>query len=257
MKKIFYIAVPAVIGLFVSSDLAQAPPPVPPEKAPATAAAPNPCPAIQIQAPSSKIIRDGQPVTFGVNLAGGDPNVVPTIVWSTSAGTIVGGQGTKNIQVDSSGAGTNREIVAELWIGGFAPECGSQASAMVRVAGPPTKVEEFGELPVETENERLAGFVSGLPQANDHIVVFAYAGRNNVRGFAGNGLRRIKNQLVVGGVSAERISATDGGFREEAAYEFWLVPEGAEAPRPSPTIDRKDIVYPKAAPVRTSPAKKP
>lgn len=259
MKKTLYTAVPAMIGLFVSSVSAQTPPPpVPVEKnQPVSLTVVNPCPTIQIQAPSAKIVRDGQPVTFGLNLAGGDPNVVPTIVWSTSAGTIVGGQGTKSIQVDSSGAGSNREIVAELWVGGYAPECNSQASGGVRVAGPPAKVEEFGDLPVEKENERLAAFVSALPQANDHIVVFAYAGRNNVRGFSSNGLRRIKNQLAASGVPGDRISITDGGFREEPAYEIWLVPEGSEAPRPTPTVARKEIVYPKTTPVRATPAKRP
>ena len=256
MKKTLCIAVPALLGLFLPSVLAQDPLPIPAEKAPVAATVANACPTIQLQAPANKIIRDGQPVTFGVNLAGGDPAVTPTIVWSTSAGTIVSGQGTKSINVDSSGAGSNREIVAELWIGGFAPECGSQVSASVRVAGPASKVEEFGDLPVEKENERLAAFVSGLPQANDHIVVIAYAGRNNIRGYAGNALRRIKNQLAGSGLAPDRISMTDGGFREEPAYEFWLVPEGSEAPRPTPTIDRKEIVYPKTVPVRPA-VKKP
>lgn len=257
MKNALFGAIPALLGIFLPCVFAQAPPPVPVpvEKAPAGLA--NPCPTIQIQAPSGKIIRDGQPVTFGVNIAGGDPNVAQTIVWSTSAGTIVGGQGTKSIQVDSTGAGSNREIIAELWVGGLSPECTAQASAGVRVAGPPAKVEEFGDLPVDMENERLATFASALPQSNDHIVVIAYAGRNNVRGFAGNGLRRIRNQLAASGVPGDRISITDGGFREEAAYEFWLVPEGSEAPRPSPTVDRKEIVYPKTTQVRATATKKP
>jgi hypothetical protein len=259
MKKTLFIAVPAVIGLFLSGVLAQdPPPPIPAEKTqPGALTVSNPCPTIQVQVPQAKIVRDGQPVTFALNLAGGDPNVVPTIVWSTSAGTIVSGQGTKSVHVDSTGAGANREIVADLWIGGFAPECTAQTSAMVRVAGPPSKVDEFGELPLEKENERIAALVSALPPANDHIVVIAYAGRNSARGFAGNGIRRIRTQLSAAGAPNDRISVTDGGFREEPAYEFWLVPEGSEAPKPTPTVDRKDIVYPKTTPVRTVPTKKP
>ena len=258
MKMTLNAAVPALIGLFAPGLFSQAPqPPVPAEKTPVTAVAASPCPTIQIQGSTGKLVRDGQPVTFIANIAGGDPSIVPTIVWNTSAGSIVSGQGTRNIHVDSTGAGSNREIVADLWVGGLAPECTSQASASVRVAGPPAKVEEFGDLPVEKENERLAAFLSGLPQANDRIVVIGYAGRNNVRGFAGNGLRRIRTQLAEQGISAERISVTDGGFREEPIYEFWLVPEGSDAPRPTPTIDRKDIVFPKATPVRNTPARKP
>ena len=259
MKMTLFAAAPAMIGLFASALSAQAPPtPVPAEKVQNVShTVVNPCPTIQIQAPTGKIIRDGQPVTFAVNLAGGDPNVVPTIVWNTSAGTIVGGQGTKSIQVDSSGAGVNREIVADLWVGGLAPECNSQFTGTVRVAGPPTKVGEFGELSVEKENEQLAAFVSALPQANDHVVVIAYAGRSSVRGFSANSLRRIKNQISAGGIPGERVSITDGGFREEPAFELWLVPEGSEPPRATPTVDRKEIVYPKTTPVRTTPSKRP
>ena len=257
MRMIFSAAIPVLLGMTLPAVLAQDFP-LPAEKPPAAAVAAGPCPTIQIQGgQAGRILREGQPVTFGVNIAGGDPNISPTIVWSTSAGTIVSGQGTKTIQVDSTGAGANREIVAELWIGGFAPECGStQASAAVRIAGPPIKADEFGDLALEKENERIAAFVSSLPQANDQILVIAYAGRNNVRGYAGNALRRIRNLLTSSGVPGERISITDGGFREVPAYEFWLVPEGSEAPKPTPTVDRKEIVYPRTTPSRTAPVKK-
>jgi hypothetical protein len=229
-----------------------------PIKQQATATEPGPCPTVQIQAPAGKILRDGQPITFVANIAGGDPNVAPTIVWNTSAGTIVGGQGTKNIHVDSTGAGSYREITADLWLGGYAPECVVQASASVRIAGPANKVDEFGELALEKENERLAEFVSSIPPVNDHIVIFAYAGRNSVRNYANTALRRIRTQLVANGVPNERLSVTDGGFREQPAFEFWLVPEGADAPKPTPTVDRKEIVYPVAPKRTTAPAvKKP
>jgi hypothetical protein len=33
-----------------------------------------------------------------------------------------------------------------------------------------------------------------------------------------------------------RVVLVDGGYREEAGMELWLVPEGAEAPKPSPTV---------------------
>ena len=33
-----------------------------------------------------------------------------------------------------------------------------------------------------------------------------------------------------------RVVLVDGGYREEAVMELWIVPEGAETPKPSPTI---------------------
>jgi hypothetical protein len=261
MKRVVYAVFPALLAIVapaISGQTPASPPPARAERLAAVAPIASPCPTIQVAGPAGRILRDGQPVTFGANIAGGDPNVTPTIVWNTSAGTIVGGQGTKSIQVDSTGAGSNREIVAELWVGGYAPECGGgQASASVRVAGPPSKVDEFGELSVEKESERLASFASNLPQANDHIVIIAYAGRTSVRNYTSTSLRRLKTQLTAAGIPSERLTINDGGFREEPAFELWLVPEGSEAPRPTPTVDRKEIVYPKTTPTRTAPIKKP
>ena len=258
MKRSFSLAIPVFVGIMALSAFGQAPPqPMPKPVQPIATVESGPCPRLEIQGPSGKILRDGQPVSFGVNIAGGDNNIAPTIIWNVSAGTITSGQGTRTIHVDSTGAGSDRQIVADLWVGGYAPECVLQASAAVRVAGPANKFDEFGELTAEKESERLAALVSAATSTNDHVVVFAYAGRTNVRGHAGNMLRRIKTQLAASGLQGERISITDAGFREQPAVELWLVPEGSEAPRPSPTVDRKEIVYPKTAPTRTTPAKKP
>ena len=38
---------------------------------------------------------------------------------------------------------------------------------------------------------------------------------------------------------AGRVVLVDGGYREEAGMELWIVPEGAEAPKPSPTVVSK------------------
>ena len=36
-----------------------------------------------------------------------------------------------------------------------------------------------------------------------------------------------------------RVVLVDGGHREEAVMELWIVPEGAEAPKPAPTVSRR------------------
>ena len=38
-----------------------------------------------------------------------------------------------------------------------------------------------------------------------------------------------------GGIPPERIKATFGGYRDDTAMELWVVPEGAELPKPTPT----------------------
>ena len=40
-----------------------------------------------------------------------------------------------------------------------------------------------------------------------------------------------------------QITAIDGGFREKAVTEFWIVPPGAEPPKPKPTIQPDNVAH--------------
>jgi hypothetical protein len=216
-----------------------------------------PCPQIQVQVANPRVMRDGEQVVFAANVGGGDPSVQPVYSWSVSAGIIVNGQGTRNITVDSTGAGNYRQIMADLLIAGYSYECNTRATATIQVAAPPKKVDEFGDLPAQDEEGKLNSIVNYLSQGSpDRIYIIGYAGRNNVRGYAADVLRRMKGFLAKAGTPADRVVAVDGGFRELPAYEIWVVPIGSESPKATPTIDRKDIVYPKPPP-RTPPAKAP
>lgn len=48
----------------------------------------------------------------------------------------------------------------------------------------------------------------------------------------------------------DRIVLAEGGFREEAELELWLVPQGGETPVPTPTVAEKDIKFRKDNPLR-------
>jgi len=41
----------------------------------------------------------------------------------------------------------------------------------------------------------------------------------------------------------QRITAIDGGFREQATTELWIVPRGAAPPTPTPTLSRNEVVH--------------
>jgi hypothetical protein len=43
------------------------------------------------------------------------------------------------------------------------------------------------------------------------------------------------------GIDASRLVVVNGGFREEDSVELWLVPSGAQAPRPTPTVQASEI----------------
>ena len=115
----------------------------------------------------------------------------------------------------------------------------------MKVIGSAKKFGEFGDLPEETVTFHLKTLAEFLSRSTDNLYIIGYAGRKSERGYAGNTLRKMRTELTAAGVSPRRITAIDGGFREEPLFDFWIVPPGAEPPRPAPTIDRKEIVYPK------------
>jgi hypothetical protein len=212
---------------------------------------PVPCPRVTVQAQTRGMVRDGQPISFVANIAGGDPKVQPTVLWNLSAGAITEGQNTRRITVDTTGAGEtfDREIKADIWVGGYAPECVLQASAIVKVIGAARKFGDFGDLPAETVSFHMKTLAEKVGDSTDTIFIIGYAGRKSDRGFVSNRLRIMRNELVTTHkLSPRRVNIIDGGFREEPLFDFWLVPPGAIPPRPQPTVDRREIVYPKATP---------
>ena len=218
----------------------------------------SPCPQVAIQTPTPKVIREGQPVTFNARINGGDRNVTPSILWNISGGAIRDGQGTPRVDIDSAGAGAYREIIAELWLGGYPAECVIQpAPYRIEVVPPAFKIDEFGQLTADEENEKLTAAVKAAQYGNDRVYVIGYAGRNSERMFSSTALRRMRDQLIRSGLTAARVSAYDGGFREQPALELWIVPEGAEPPKATPTIDGKEIVYPPTTRTRPASVRKP
>jgi len=250
---------PFLIAFFLVSGSGQSRPPFPyrtptptptpgisPSPTPTPQPRPSACPRVQVQTQTGKTVRDGQSLTFAANITGGDPKVQPTLLWNVNAGFVKSGQGTQKIEVDSTGAGTlpDRELVVEVWVGGYAPECVIQESTRVKIIAPATKFGEFGELEWKAITENLKVLVDFLAQSPDNLFVIVYAGKKSERGYAFNWMRKLKDELVFDGLAQRRIMAMDGGFREDPAYEFWIVPIGAEPPRPSPTVRREEVEYP-------------
>ena len=260
-KAVFgFFAILFSLSLLVTARAESASPtPTPTPKPPPPLAAPPPgpapCPSVSVHVQGPPQVRDGQRVGFVANIAGGDPRVLPTIVWNTPGGAITQGHNTRRIEVDTTGAGSTSygDVKAEVWVGGYAPECVLQASATVKVIGPPVKFTEFGVVDEETLKRNLETVSAAVAQSPDNLFLIAYAGRNSERGFAQNWLRKVRDTLVTAGIPTARIDGADGGFREEPFFEVWTIPVGAETPRPSPTIKRSEIVYPSTRPPRKKP----
>ena len=88
------------------------------------------CPAIQLKAPDS--VPQGSKARVTANLVGGA--VRPTFTWSLTAGTIVSGQGTATIQVDTSNLG-GTGITATIDLGGLPRECATTSASATFLVG--------------------------------------------------------------------------------------------------------------------------
>jgi hypothetical protein len=87
------------------------------------------CPSIQIKAPDS--VNAGQSAKVTTIAVDG---ATPTYNWTVSAGTIVGGQGTPVITIDTTGLGGS-SVTATVELGNLATECETRtATATVMVA---------------------------------------------------------------------------------------------------------------------------
>src|SRR4051794_27085997 len=180
-----------------------------PTPVPKPAAEPRyvPCPSVGVQPQGPPLVPDGQRAAFIANINGGDPKASPTILWNVSAGYIVEGQNTRRIIVDTTGASATpeKEVKADVWIGGYAPECLLQASAKIRIQPAAMKFGDFGVVPDETVKRNLKALAEYLAQTQDTVYLLVYAGRNNERGFAYNWAKRLKDGLIAEGIVARRI----------------------------------------------------
>jgi hypothetical protein len=203
-----------------------------------------PCPTITVDCPSGLTL-SGSPVTFTANVSGGDANVTPTYNWTVSAGTISSGQGTSSITVDTAGLASGSSITATVSVGGLDPSCTASASCTAGINAPegPRKFDEYGNIKRNDEKARLDNFANELqanPGAQGYII--GYGGRRGRAGEAQARADRAKDYLVNSrGIDAGRLVTVDGGFREEATTELWIVPAGATPPTASPTVDASEV----------------
>ncbi len=83
--------------------------------------------------------------------------------------------------------------------------------------------------------------------------IFGYGGRTGDDRRRRNGQARAdfaRDYLInQRGIDAGRITTVDGGFREEAATELYIVPSGAAEPTASPNVDASEV-QPRRAPRR-------
>lgn len=216
----------------------------------------SPCPfPVNVSAPAQ--VTEGEIITYIADVAySGTANLIYTWTVSPANAHIISGAGTPTITVDSTGLAGQR-IIATLVVddGSGNAACRQTAQAYTNIPPQEKRVivgREFDtccSCSYDDQKARLDNLAVELQ--NDPTTttyVFAYGGRTSPIGQADRLLARARDYLVTQrGIDASRIILVNGGFREEDCVELWVVPRGATAPQPTPTVQPGDV-RPKPAP---------
>jgi hypothetical protein len=214
---------------------------------PAIAVSPCPYP-VNVTAPAA--VNDGDVVTFSADIGYTGQSAL-NYTWTVSppAARILSGAGTPTITVDSSGLGNHR-VTAILVVddGSGDRSCRQTAQAATGVNAlqkidTPKRFDEFPSIAHDDDKARfdnLAIELQNNPSATGYII--AYAGRNSRPGEADRmGQRAVDYLTTTRGISRDRLVFVNGGYRDANSFELWLVPQGAEAPRPTPSVTPDQI----------------
>ena len=210
----------------------------------------SPCPfPVNISAP--KQVTDGEIITYTADVAySGNSPLKYSWKVSPSSARIISGLGTPTLNVDSTGVGGQR-ITATLTAddGSADPACAQSAQAVsmivpiVKTAIVAREFDECNNCTFDDQKARLDNLAVELqndPTTRGYVV--AYGGRMSPLGQVEKLMSRAREYLVTQrGIDASRLVVVNGGFREDDSVELWLVPSGAAAPRPTPTVQAGEI----------------
>jgi len=191
------------------------------------------CPAIEIVCPTYTGV--DQPLTFSSRLAGGVPaNANPVYNWTVSAGSIISGQGSDTIRVDTTGL-AGQAVRASLSVGGYNLDCAADCAISIPIPKLNSrKFDEFPDISRNDEKARLDNF--GIELQNDPTstaYVIVYPGRSGKRDEVQHHAGRIVEYLVNSrGLDKSRIVTLVGPARDALQVELWLTPQGATPPNP-------------------------
>lgn len=93
---------------------------------------------------------------------------------------------------------------------------------------------------------RIARYAKQLRKEKARPYVIAYGPRvverdNSNASIGDMRAGQARSELLGHGFDSDSVKALDGGFREAATTELWIVPPGAQPPSPSPTVRPEDV----------------
>ena len=210
----------------------------------------SPCPfPVNLSAP--KQVTEGEIITYTADVAYSG-NAALKYNWkiTPSSARIISGLGSPTLSVDSTGLGGQR-ITATLTAddGSGDPACVQTAQAVSVIAALEKKMivaREFDECNSCSHDDQKARLDNlAVELRNDpstRAYILAYGGRMSPLGQVEKLMSRSRDYLTTQrGIDASRIVVVNGGFREEDSVELWIVPSGAAAPKPTPTVQAGEV----------------
>ena len=190
----------------------------------------EPCGIVEIDGPSNVDV--GARLVFKVKVTNTSN---PEFKWDVSVGTIIKGQGTDEIEVDTAGLG-GLNVTAKVELIGAPSGCKNSASSTTPViiskffCG--LAFDQYGDIKFEDEKARLDNFaiqISSDPHSSGLILM--YAGQKTFKREAAYRLGRARTYLVnVREIDSSRLVTVDCGFNQDLTLKLWIVPQGARFP---------------------------
>lgn len=213
------------------------------------------CPVVTVVGPAAGAVESGETATFTANFS---YEGQATYNWTVSGGTILEGQGTPSIRVDTAGLrGTTLSATVEM-SGDFSrphcPRCNSniKASAEISVYELPKPIlaDKFTHGNCEEVLARMDYFLTQLnndPSSQGYILIYGLP--RAVR----RSERIIRNSIKFRNYDPSRITLINGGGNgKRAAIEMWSVPPGATPPLPNVPDEEKPDTEPQKEAVYTT-----
>ena len=212
------------------------------------------CPfPLNLSAPTQ--VNEGELITYTAD-AKYKGNAPLNYVWSVKPASvrIVNGAGTPTVTIDSTGmAGQSLTVSLVVDDGSGEQLCRQIVQASTYVIPPLSHDNPAREFDVcsacsyDDQKARLDNLAVELqrdPSLSAYII--SYGGRQSRIGSADRVGARAKDYLVEKrAIDQSRVTLINGGFREDETIQLWILPRGATAPQPTPTLQRGDVMPPR------------
>lgn len=195
-----------------------------------SATAQNSCPLLSVIGPAG-LIHPGDIATFTIN-ADLDMTALK-FQWTVSAGTIISGQGTPSIEVESHWMRNDSHIVATVEVSGLPDGCEKLASETVGISlsGPPITLDEYERITVKQERARLdAVAIEWKRFQHWYLYIILYLEPKETRASEMARIKRIKDHLTrTHKIPEERLVFVNGGVFQRST-KIYGVSEAAPKP---------------------------